>query len=660
MIDPLGHLVEFIDKNRIVLGLVQSSKNRRLGLITAGDRQVALPEGRALFICPSALSPERPRDELVAYLRQEESRREELARGVDVAELWELVHEESEPLPPADLAELVFGRPVTPGQVSALLRALFNERLHFRLAGEGFEPLSAEQLAQKAQQQEREAMLQAEMDAGVAYLRSLPAQGPCPEPPPALAKLLSDLVVFEDEAPQARKAKDMLAQVDLGGKRQVFDLLVRLGVYAPHQNLDLLREGYVQEFSPEALAQAAELDPVRALDGGREDLTELYAFTIDGAFTTDFDDALSFTPDAGGGGELGVHITDAAAILPRFGPLDQEAMGRGSSLYLPDVRIPMLPPSLSEDALSLREGLTRPAISWLVRLDAEGRVLDWRLTRSLLKVHRRHTYDEVDELLAVDPRLGGLHRLMRAFKAQRAQAGAYFLPLPEVILGVDPEWQVWVKRIDRDGPSRDMVAETAILANWLGSRFLSERGIPALFRTQAPSREPIMEGAPDDLYLHFKQRRLLNRVELTAEPGLHAMLGVTPYTHLTSPIRRYLDLVMQRQMTAALAGEPPPYSPEELRHLAQTVEPSVRRGMKIRQARQRYWLLRWLEARQGESLPALVMEGQPRRWSLLLTDIMLLTSIPAEAGRGLVPGQEVEIKPVKVDAFYDVLRVALA
>jgi exoribonuclease-2 len=549
---------------------------------------------------------------------------------------------------------------VAPAQVSALLRALFNERLHFRLAGGGVEPLSAEQLALKAQQQEREAALQAEMEAGVAFLRSLPAQGPCPPPPPSLAKLLSNLVVFEDEVPQAKKAKEMLAQVKIGGRRQVFDLLVRLGVYAPHQNLDLLREGCAQEFSPEALEQATALDPVRSLEGGREDLTGLYAFTIDGNFTTDFDDALSFTPEPGGEGELGVHITDAAALLPRHGPLDQEAMARGGSLYLPDARIPMLPPSLSEDALSLREGLTRPALSWLVRLDGAGRVLEWRLCRSLLKVSRRYTYEEADDLLTSDERLGGLYRLMQAFKAQRVQAGAYFLPLPEVIVGVDQEWQVWVKRIDRDGPSRDMVAETAILANWLGSRFLAERGVPALFRTQSPSREPILEGAHDDLYLHFKQRRLLNRVELTLEPSPHAMLGLSPYTHLTSPIRRYLDLVMQRQIAAALAGEPLPYGPDQLRTLAQTVEPSVRRGMKIRQARQRYWLLRWLEARQGESLPALVMECQPRRCSLLLTDIMLLTSISAEAGRGLTPGQEVEVTPVKVDVLYDVLRVALA
>ena len=401
--------------------------------------------------------------------------------------------------------------------------------------------------------------------------------------------------------------------------------------------------------------------PTRAITVDREDLTGLYTFTIDGAFTTDFDDALSFTPEADGGGELGVHITDVAALLPLGGPLDQEARARASSLYLPDARIPMLPPSLSEDALSLRESLTRPALSCLARLNAEGQVLQWRLTRSLLTVDRRLTYDEADAMLeGGDQRLGGLYALMQAFKRQRAQAGAYFLPLPEVIMGVDQDWQVWVKRIDRDGPARDMVAETAILANWLKARFLVERSIPAIFRTQAPSREPLVEGSADDLFLHFKQRRLLNRVELSAEPGLHAMLGMSPYTHATSPIRRFLDLVMQRQITAALAGANPPYNAEDLRNLALAVEPNVRRGMKIRQARQRYWLQTWLRARQDQPLPALVMERQARRWSLLLTDIMLLTSIPSEGGPGLEPGRQVMVKVVKVDPFYDVLRVGLA
>jgi len=192
------------------------------------------------------------------------------------------------------------------------------------------------------------------------------------------------------------------------------------------------------------------------------------------------------------------------------------------------------------------------------------------------------------------------------------------------------------------------------------ARFAAENQVPALFRTQSPPSEPIEEGDPENLYLHFKQRRLLNPVCITTEPGLHSSLGVRGYTHASSPIRRYLDLVMQRQLGRVLAGAGPAYTARELEEVAMQVQPTVRRAMKVRQARQRYWLLKWLEQRQEETLPALVMEYQLRRWQLLLTDIMLLVTVPSQPGLSLEPGQKVAVKVAKVDAFNDILRVKLA
>ncbi|MFH1034766.1 MAG: ribonuclease catalytic domain-containing protein [Pseudomonadota bacterium] len=661
MTDPTGHLVEFIDKNRIILGLVNSNKKGRLGLWTAQDRQEALPQGRILLQSPAALSPDRPRAAQVDYMRKVEARREELAAGVDVAELWELVHEESAPLPLQDLAELCFGAGAGSDQLSATLRALFNERQHFRLVDGAFLPLSAEQLENKLLQAQREAAQQAVLDQAVGFFKSLPDQGPAPGPAPeGLLEMLAELVIWEDEAPRAKKAKEIVAQADLGGKRQVFNLLVRLGYFAPHENLDLRREGLTHEFSTALEAQARDLAPFAGLDSGREDHTELYTFTIDGQYTTDFDDALSFEPLEGGGGNLGVHITDVAALLPLGCPLDQEACARGSSIYLPDNRIPMLPPRLSEDALSLREGQLRPAISFLARIDDQGEIQEFRLCRSSIRVTKRLTYDEADQLITHDPRLKGLYETCLLLRQRRGQAGAYFLPLPEVLVGVDEHGEVWVRRVERDGPAREMVAETAILANQLCGQHLAQEGVAALYRIQPPPREAFEEGDPSDLFLHFRQRRLLNRVEISTSPGRHSSLGVDNYTHATSPIRRYLDLVMQRQLGAVLAGQAAPFSHEELKAYAMQVEPTVRKGMKIRQIRHRYWLTRWLEARGSEPLEALVMEHQVKRWQLLITDIMLITTIPVEPGQKLEPGQKVMIKVVKADAFYDVLRVALA
>lgn len=660
MPDPVGHLVEFIDKNRMILALVQGAKKTRLNILTAQDKQLALPLGRVLLMTPAAISPERPRSALAEYLGRVDERREELSRAVEVPALWELVHEEAEPLPLIDLAELVFGGECEDDHQAAVLRALFYERLHFKLSGGEYLPLSADQLEQKQVQQQREAEHRAAVDGAVAWLRALEGKkSPAQEPPEGLLRMLHDLVVFEDEAPEAKTAKEIVSLAELGGRRQLFELLVRLDAMRPHQNLALLREGLSSEFPSEVIAAARAVDPGSVGDG-REDLTGVYTFTIDGQYTTDFDDALSFDPEPGGGGVLGVHITDAAALLPDSGPLEEEARERAVTLYLPDDRVPMLPPELSEDALSLRQGELRPAISFLARVDPEGRVTQERVVRSLLKVDKRLSYDEADGMLAGDARLKGLFEACEALRQVRARAGAYFLPLPEVLVGVDEQGAVWVRRVDRDGPSREMVAETAILANQIAGRFLAAGKIPALYRTQSAPKEPIEEGDPADLYLHFRQRRLLNPVDITTKPGPHSSLGVQPYTHATSPIRRYLDLVLQRQIGAVLAGRPAPYSKEALKRLVMEVEPALRRAGRVRQARQRYWLLQWLKERRDEPRKGLVMEYQTRRWQILLTEIMMLTTIPSRPGLSLEPGQEVEIAIERVDPFSDTLRVALA
>ncbi|BEQ15732.1 ribonuclease catalytic domain-containing protein [Desulfoferula mesophila] len=660
MSDPIGQLVDFIEKNRVELGLVVAAKKGRLNLLTAGGRQTTLNTNRVLYMSPAAMGSEATREAQAQYLGEVLCARDELAAQVNVEELWELVYEETDPLSLKDLAQLAFGRPLSDDQVSATLRALFNERIHFRLAGSQFLPYSPEQIEAKRLQAEREQARQAQVAEGVDFLRNLPDEGPLPQPPEELGRLLVDYLVFQEECRQAKLAKEVLAGAEVGGAKKLFRLLVSLGVLEPHHNLELIRQGISGEFSAEAQDQARELDPNPSQGGARTDLTDLYTFTIDGNFTTDFDDALSFEPDDNGGGTLGVHITDAGAIMPLEGPLEDEARTRATSLYLPDDRLPMLPPRLSEDQLSLRQGELRPALSVLARLDAEGRLIDYRLERSLLKVHKRLTYDEADGMLESDARLAGLHAICHALRRRRGEAGAYFLPLPEVLVGVDPATkEVWVRRVDRNGPSREMVAETAILGNWLFALFLADSGAPALFRTQAKPSEPIEERDPSDVYHHFKQRRLLNRVEITAKPGLHSSLGVHPYTHATSPIRRYLDLVMQRQIGSILCGGPPLYSAKELEELAMEVGPTVRRAMRVRQVRQRYWLLQWLRQRQDQPQTAVVMERQMRRWQLLLTDIMMLVNIPIRAGQELSPGQEVQVMVERVDPFDDILRVKL-
>ena len=264
------------------------------------------------------------------------------------------------------------------------------------------------------------------------------------------------------------------------------------------------------------------------------------------------------------GWRLGIHIADVSALVTPHTSLDLEAQERGTSIYLPERRLPMLPEEISEDTVSLLTHQERLALSFLVTLGADAEIKDWVIVPSRIKVQRRLTYHEVDGLLAQEPQLATLSRLTRRLKERRLARGGYELKLPEVWVTFTPQGEIQVVVEDQETASRQLVAEAMVLANSLAAQFLAEQRIAAIYRGQPEPREPI-KPAPDKSLLELWQdRRRLSRVVMDLTPSPHWGLGLPCYTFATSPIRRYLDLVTHRQLLAAVSGQPPAYRPEEL------------------------------------------------------------------------------------------------
>ena len=321
----------------------------------------------------------------------------------------------------------------------------------------------------------------------------------------------------------------------------------------------------------------------------------------------------------------------------------------------------MLPEDISEDTLSLVARQERQALSFLIRLDPEGAVQEWQIQPSLIRVRRRLSYGEADQLLG-----GGndvipiLARLSECLKARRLAQGGYELKLPEVWVSFDPQGKVQVTLEDQETPSHQLVAEAMVLANWVAATFLAERGIPALYRTQPEPREPIDREAPKSLLELWQDRRKLSRVVMELTPSPHWGLGLPQYTFATSPIRRYLDLVIHRQILSALVSAPPFYSPAELEQIAAVIEPAMRRAGLLKTLRLRYWLLKYLAGKVGQKLEALVVEVLPHRSRLLLPELLLDIPFTAPATLRLKPGDHVKVRLDKVSPREDQIKVSLA
>ncbi len=135
---------------------------------------------------------------------------------------------------------------------------------------------------------------------------------------------------------------------------------------------------------------------------------------------------------------------------------------------------------------------------------------------------------------------------------------------------------IQIGKRERELPSEIIISELMILTNWLCAGFLQRQSIPLIYRNQPEPRETVPGAGKDNLLLNLRQRRLLNRVTLSTSAGNHSSLGLQPYSTFTSPIRKYADLVAQRQLKAALLGESSPYPEEELRKIITDLE--INRG----------------------------------------------------------------------------------
>jgi exoribonuclease-2 len=453
-------------------------------------------------------------------------------------------------------------------------------------------------------------------------------------------------------------ARELLKMAGLSDPQAPFHLLVKAGIWDPNENIPLLRQEIPTTFSV-AARQQAEMLLQRGTaelfsDPGRTDLTELKPMTIDGATTLDYDDALTIEQEDGNF-LVGVHISDVAHYVQPEDPLFQEAMHRGTSLYFPEGQIPMLPRHLSQGICSLIQGEVRATISMMILLSPEAEVLRVRIKPSIIKVARRLTYDEADRLIAGDDwELQTLDMLRKKLRDKRVAAGALLLPFPDVNISVNGSVQITLS--DTDTPARTLVSELMILANTEAAKFVADRMVPGLFRAQGPPRKRLVHGLDNDLFLNSLQRKQLSRGELLTSAKAHSGLGVEQYTTITSPIRRLLDLLMQHQLHSLVRREDLRFNEKMCKDFTAVITRTLASANAVKQQRHRYWLLKYLEARKGTSMNGLVLDSNPKRVFLLLTDILLDIDVPAPAGQVPEPGVMVQVKIAKVDALDNSVR----
>jgi exoribonuclease II len=659
-----GSIVEFFEEKRLLCGVVLELKGERLHVLSQSGRELTLPPKRLLHAGPALPLERLNRQELLKRLEETANKREALKAEINLEELWELLVQEDQATSAVELAELWFGR-ASHDEVAAVGRGLREDRFLFKHKDDRVMPNPPDLVSQLKEQHDRELARRRELEEVGAWLQAIwEGREQAAQPPwrDRVVAILRRMAVLGAEAPDYAQGKAYLDKANLKAADAPFRLLVRLGAFHEDEDLDLYRLEVPLEFAPEVMAQVRRLSgevPADPYAARRRDLTYLSIFTIDGERTRDFDDALSLE-EVPEGWRLGIHISDVSALVHPDCPLDREARERATSIYLPERRLPMLPEEISEDLLSLLAHQERQALSFLVTLSPEAEILDWSIVPSLIKVGRRLTYHEVNGLLTLDRTLTMLGRLTKKLKEQRLALGGYELKLPEVWVVFSPQGEVQVSVEDQETPSRQLVAEAMVLANSLAARFLAEHNIPAVYRSQPEPREPIYPEEDKGLLELWQDRRRLSRVVMDLEPLPHWGLGLGCYTLATSPIRRYLDLLIHRQILAAVSETRLPYRRQDLERILPVMQPAMRRAGQLKTRRLRYWLLKYLAARLGQKQEALVLDALPHRYRIILPELLLEFFMAAPAGMRLSPGDNIMVRLDKVSPRDDQIKVSLA
>lgn len=591
-----------------------------------------------------------------------------LPRPKDFGAAWVLMQEMGAALPLADWVELVGGCD-GPAVRAACWLWLQGPQLLFRNRQGQIEARPGDDLRRLRKDRHRQVLLDRLQDQWHGFLAQRQPIDPSSLAPAARSELelLMAWASGDSQEPLPAALRQALqtarCEAEPGAIRH---LLVDLGQWDPHQLPSLRSTTWDHGFSPELEAEAERLlasagQPM-AGDGERLDLMHLRSVTIDDEDTRDIDDGLALELTEAGVQRIWIHVADPGRLVEPESPLDLEARRRGSSLYLARGNLPMFPLQLTTGPFSLRAGERNAAWSIWVELDAQGGVAASGVQRSWVKPTYRLSYRDADELIELAPPqeadLLALHALLELRRRWRQGQGAQLMDQLEGRIRVNGG--IAELEITEPGPSRNLVAEAMILAGAVVADLGCRHAMALPYRNQLPATLPSqaeLSALPPGPVRHAAIKKCLGRGLTSTTPAAHFSLGLQAYVQATSPIRRYGDLLVQRQLLAHSQGLDP-LSSDAMLDLINQMEIGIRQAVAISREDQRHWQQVWFEDHSQGQWPAIFLRWLRPQDQLGLVHVEELgMDLAAECPDGCQPAQNLVLRVQLVDSLRDQLRL---
>ncbi|THB66954.1 MAG: RNB domain-containing ribonuclease [Desulfovibrio sp.] len=679
-----GCVVEYMQGNKPHIAWVLEDQGGKLRLLTLNKRETKLPANRLLPWSGPRHDAGLSRQEVISHLERYNTAREEQVADIDPKEIWSLAQGELGSATAQWFAELLWEDPDVE-HISAMGRALLECKTHFKFRPPEFEVYPEDKvdkrLTEQAIAKEREELTV----AGQAFFRDLWAlhlkrrntlpELPEPEVADKLEALLRRRIAVPDDAETAKVWRPLCAGMP-EDPLLALHLAKAWGVVGPHHNHFFDLAGYEegdawsQPFSQDTEALR---EQVTARQG---DVEQGPWVSVDSASTRDVDDAFCFART-----EQGYQVSLALAcpaLLWEFGSeLDRSVAQRASSVYLPEGVSHMLPESLGTDLFSLLEKQPRPALLLDLELDERGALLTCSPRLAWAEIAANLTYETVEtclecsanesgqEAVSQVERDAGLdvgHELALRLRDLRIEQGAVVVERydPEIMLvGEGKDLKVELEVKEPPPGAQLLVSEMMILANSAIAEWAKENAISLLHRTQdvrVPKELSAIWREPHHIHRAVKA---LGPSILEPRPAPHASLGVPAYSPVSSPLRRYPDLINMAQVTSFLRTGQARLDTEELTSMLPGLSSRLEAVGRVQRFRPRYWKLVHFKQQKADTYyHAVVVEEGAAFVSVSLPKEQIFVRGKRDTfGEKLYAGQQLQVRLGRIDPLGNEIHI---
>jgi exoribonuclease-2 len=546
-----------------------------------------------------------------------------LAEEIEPEFLWECVNDGEFSF--LDFARDYYGREPSPLEATAVLLAVHAAPVYFHRKGKGrFRKAPADILAAALASLEKKRQQALTMEGWINELKAFRL--------PAEIGVLTDALLYAPDRNKSETKAFETACAETG--LSAAQMLFKCGAIKSAYHLHYRR--FLHEQFPKGTAFPNLDAPRLPSDLPRADVM---AFSIDDANTTEIDDALSVVRLPGIGSRIGIHIAAPGLAIEHGSPLDGIARARLSTVYMPGNKITMLPDAVVQN-YTLAGGVDCPAVSLYLTVNEELEVVAQESRLEMVHIAANLRHHEIEPWFNAETVVSGLddHRFKdellhlwhfanacegRRGKPSAMQGNNDYNFAIEGDLNDPDSCKVEISERKRGSPLDKLVAELMIVANSTWGGLLAENNVACLYRAQTQGK-----------------------VRMTTSPLPHEGLGVAQYAWMTSPLRRYCDMVNQWQLIACLKGETPAFAQKsaELFGAMRDFEQTYAAYADFQRQMERYWCLRWLQQHELS-----VLEATVRREQLVKIDhlplMLRVPSLPAD----LAPGQRVSLSIESID-----------